>query len=68
MTAWNRFRAFFQGQIREISTLFNPDLWWFDGDWEHSAEEWEAQKVRNIILSHNPKSIINGRLQGLRRL
>lgn len=61
---WNRFRAFFQGQIREISTLFNPDLWWFDGDWEHSAEEWEAQKVRNIILSHNPKSIINGRLQG----
>jgi alpha-L-fucosidase len=61
---WNRFRSFFQGQIKEISTMFNPDLWWFDGDWEHSAEEWESQKVRNIILSHNPKSIINGRLQG----
>jgi alpha-L-fucosidase len=61
---WNRFRNFFQGQIKEISTMFNPDLWWFDGDWEHSAEEWESQKVRNIILSHNPKSIINGRLQG----
>jgi alpha-L-fucosidase len=61
---WNRFRSFFQGQIREIGTLFNPDLWWFDGDWEHSAEEWEAQKVRNIILSNNPKAIINGRLQG----
>ena len=61
---WNRFRNFFQGQIKEINTMFNPDLWWFDGDWEHSAEEWESQKVRNIILSHNPKSIINGRLQG----
>jgi alpha-L-fucosidase len=61
---WNRFRDFFQGQIKEISNRFNPDLWWFDGDWEHSAEEWEAQKVRNIILAHNPKSIINGRLQG----
>lgn len=61
---WNRFRTFFQGQIKEISTLFNPDLWWFDGDWEHSAEEWESQKVRNIILSHNENSIINGRLQG----
>ncbi len=61
---WNRFRAFFQGQIKEINTLFKPDLWWFDGDWEHSAEEWESQKVRQIILSGNPKAIINGRLQG----
>jgi alpha-L-fucosidase len=61
---WNRFRAFFQGQIKEINTLFKPDLWWFDGDWEHSAEEWESQKVRRMILSGNPNAIINGRLQG----
>lgn len=61
---WNRFRDFFQGQIKEISTRFNPDLWWFDGDWEHSAEEWESQKIRRIILSNNPESIINGRLRG----
>jgi alpha-L-fucosidase len=61
---WNRFRQFFQGQIREISTQLNPDLWWFDGDWEHSAEQWESEKVRNIILSNNPKAIINSRLQG----
>jgi len=61
---WNRFRAFFQGQISEINTLFKPDLWWFDGDWEHSSEEWESQKVRQIILAGNPKAIINSRLQG----
>ena len=61
---WNRFRQFFQGQIREISAQFKPDLWWFDGDWEHSAERWESEKVRNIILSNNPKAIINSRLQG----
>jgi len=61
---WNRFRSFFQGQIKEISNKFNPDLWWFDGDWEHSAEQWESEKVRQIILSHNSQSIINGRLQG----
>lgn len=61
---WNRFRSFFQEQIKEISTKFKPDLWWFDGDWEHSAEEWEAQKVRSIILSGNPNAIINSRLQG----
>lgn len=61
---WNRFRNFFQGQIKEISNQFNPDLWWFDGDWEHSAEEWESEKVRNMILTKNPHAIINGRLQG----
>lgn len=61
---WNQFRKFFQGQIHEISSLYNPDLWWFDGDWEHSAEQWESEKIRNHILSNNPKAIINGRLQG----
>ncbi len=61
---WNKFRNFFQSQIKEISTQFNPDLWWFDGDWEHSAEEWESEKIRHIILLANPSSIINGRLQG----
>lgn len=61
---WNRFRSFFQGQIKEINTMFKPDLWWFDGDWEHSAEEWESQKIRHIILAGNPNAIINGRLQG----
>ena len=61
---WNRFRTFFQGQIAEIDTKFKPDLWWFDGDWEHSAEQWEAEKIRNILIKNNPNTIINSRLQG----
>jgi alpha-L-fucosidase len=61
---WQHFLSFYQGQITEIATQLNPDLWWFDGDWEHSAEEWEAAKVRAMILGKNPKAIINGRLQG----
>lgn len=61
---WDRFRRFFQGQIAEIIQQFNPDLWWFDGDWEHSAEQWESEKVRGMILKGNPNAIINGRLQG----
>jgi alpha-L-fucosidase len=61
---WNQFQNFFQSQIEEISKLYNPDLFWFDGDWEHSSEEWEAKKVREKILAHNPNAIINGRLQG----
>lgn len=61
---WNRFRTFFQGQLKEISKTFRPDLWWFDGDWEHSAEQWECGKMRQVILADNPEAIINGRFQG----
>lgn len=61
---WDRFRTFMHGQIAEINNMFKPDLWWFDGDWEHTAEEWEAEKIRYIITSKNPNAIINGRLQG----
>ncbi len=61
---WNRFRKFFQGQVLEVNTMFKPDLMWFDGDWEHSAEQWESQKIRQQILETNPTAIINGRLQG----
>ena len=61
---WQHFRDYYQGQINELATQLKPDLWWFDGDWEHSADEWEATKVRAIILEKNPKAIINGRLQG----
>src|SRR6202012_255914 len=61
---WDRFRVFLRGQITEISNMYKPDLWWFDGDWEHSAEEWEAGRIRQIILAKNAKAVINGRLQG----
>jgi alpha-L-fucosidase len=61
---WQHFRTFFQGQIDEILTDLSPDLWWFDGDWEHNAERWEAAKIRQKILSFNPEAVINGRLQG----
>jgi len=61
---WNKFLSFCHGQIKEITKQFNPDLIWFDGDWEHSAEEWNAPLIRKIILDNNPNTIINGRLQG----
>ena len=61
---WKRYLNMMNGQINEINTLFKPDLWWFDGDWEHSAEEWDAQNIRKEILQKYPSAIINGRLQG----
>ena len=61
---WKKFQHFFQSQIDELNTAYKPALWWFDGDWEHSAEEWQSEKVRSEILAKNSDAIINGRLQG----
>lgn len=60
---WEAFTKFNFGQIEEL-TKFNPDLYWFDGDWEQSAEKWKAKEIRSLLLSKTPTTIINSRLQG----
>ncbi len=61
---WARFVKFYQTQMEELSQWFNPDLYWFDGDWEHSAEEWKAKELHDMMFDYNPKVILNSRLQG----
>ncbi|MBJ6368329.1 alpha-L-fucosidase [Snuella sedimenti] len=60
---WEKFRKFNFGQLKEL-TRYNPDLYWFDGDWEQSAEKWKAKEIRSLLLSKTPHTIINSRLQG----
>ena len=60
---WERFTEYNFGQLGEISKL-KPDLYWFDGDWEQSAEMWEAPQIRDLLFKENPNTIINSRLQG----
>lgn len=62
-TRWNRFMDFNFQQLEEIST-YHPDLYWFDGDWEQSAEKWRAKEIRAFLLDKTPHTIINSRLQG----
>ncbi len=61
---WNRFLAYYQNQLRDLMDRYNPDLYWFDGGWEHSAEEWHSKQTRDMIFAHNPNAIINSRLPG----
>ncbi len=61
---WGRFVDFYFGQMEELSARYNPDLYWFDGDWEHSAEEWRAAQLREKLLGYNKNVIINSRLKG----
>lgn len=59
---WNTFLNYYQTQLKELSAQYNPDLLWFDGDWEHAADEWQTEKVRTLLKSKNPNIIINSRL------
>lgn len=61
---WNNFLNYYQGQLKELRNRYNPDLWWFDGDWEHNAEEWEITKTKSLLSDKNPNVIFNSRLQG----
>jgi len=59
---WDKFQKYLHTQMNEISVNFKPDLLWFDGDWEHSAEEWQAGKISADLKKYNPNIIINSRL------
>lgn len=61
---WNRFYKMMHLQLQEIQQRYRPDLWWFDGDWEHPAAVWQSKRIRQQLLQANPNTIINGRLQG----
>jgi alpha-L-fucosidase len=41
----------------------NPDLWWFDGDWTRTALQWKMKELRDEMLSWNPKTILNSRME-----
>lgn len=61
---WQQFLVYYQGQLAELRDKYNPDLWWFDGDWEHSAEEWEVPKIKSLLSQENKDVIFNSRLCG----
>ncbi|MFD2557248.1 alpha-L-fucosidase [Sphingobacterium tabacisoli] len=59
---WGQFVDYYQGQLAELSSQYKPDLLWFDGDWEHSAEEWQAEQTLSLLRRYNPNIIVNSRL------
>ncbi len=61
---WNRFVDFNFCQLEELSRKYNPDLFWFDGDWEASAEAWRARELTGMLRGMNENVILNNRIQG----
>ncbi|PZU08887.1 MAG: alpha-L-fucosidase, partial [Chryseobacterium sp.] len=36
---WQNYITYYKTQLNELSSQYQPDLLWFDGDWEHSSAE-----------------------------
>tara|TARA_B100001057_G_scaffold300966_1_gene301149 strand:- start:3378 stop:4727 length:1350 start_codon:yes stop_codon:yes gene_type:complete len=62
---WKKFLNYRDNQLNELKFNYKPDLWWFDGDWEHSAEEWKIKELKNQLKKDNPNIIFNSRIKKL---
>jgi len=63
-TRWQRFVNFNMSQLTELNKSFKPDLYWFDGDWEQTAEAWHASEIIKLLRAGNKNVIVNSRIQG----
>lgn len=62
--AWERFLQFNRAQLRELCEKFSPDLLWFDGDWDRTAEQWRMKELRDLLHAWCPHVILNSRMKG----
>ncbi|HUT24280.1 MAG TPA: alpha-L-fucosidase [Sumerlaeia bacterium] len=60
---FNRYIDFMKAQLTELLTGYGPvAVVWFDGGWEHGAEEYRAEEIVRHIYSLQPDTIINNRM------
>jgi alpha-L-fucosidase len=60
----DRYIEHLKGQLRELLTNYGPiGIIWFDGGWEHNADELHSKEVNALIRSLQPGILINDRNQ-----
>ncbi len=65
--ARRRFVDYTHGLIRELMTNYGKiDILWYDVDWPLTADEWESERMNEMVFSLQPEIIVNNRngLQG----
>ncbi len=60
--ARKRFVAYTHGLIRELMTNYGKiDVLWYDVDWPLTPEQWESDKMNQMVMDLQPEIIINNR-------
>ncbi len=52
-------------QIKDLVDKYQPDLLWFDGDWEHPSSVWKTRELCRWLYEDSPissKIVVNDRL------
>ena len=57
--ARQRFVAYTHGLIRELMSNYGKiDVLWYDVDWPLSAEQWESEKMNQMVFELQPDIIV----------
>ncbi len=59
---FDRFRDYLHGQVEEIITLYQPDVLWFDGEWENTWTYEHGKALQDHVRALKPDIIINNRV------
>jgi alpha-L-fucosidase len=62
---WEKFLRFHRAQLKELCERFRPDLFWFDGNWGRSEEQWRMAELREQLHGWCPHGVVlNSRMNG----
>ena len=59
---WENFLKFHRAQIKELCDRFRPDLFWFDGNWDRSEDQWRMHELRDQLHAWAPGVVLNSRM------
>ena len=60
--ARRRFVDYIHGHVRELMTNYGKiDVLWYDVDWPLNAEQWESEKMNQMVFQLQPEIIVNNR-------
>jgi alpha-L-fucosidase len=60
---WATFRDYVHDQVYELLTHYGRiDLFWFDGAWPHTREDWKSEEMVAMMRELQPHLLINDRL------
>jgi alpha-L-fucosidase len=60
--ARKRFVEYTHGLIRELMTNYGKvDVLWYDVDWPLTAEQWESERMNQMVFELQPEIVVNNR-------
>ena len=62
---WERYGQYLRGQLTELLSDYGDiDELWLDGQWERTADLWDAEGLRELVRQLQPDCLVNDRLPG----